>query len=77
MPASTRPTICAPGSATRSFVRTSVDEVGEDWWRRPARRARFCGALFAEGTRPSSEEIAARLGFEPSDTVPLVAELTQ
>ena len=34
-------------------------------------------ALFAEGTRPSSEEIASRLGFEPYDTAPLVAELTQ
>jgi hypothetical protein len=32
--------------------------------------------LFAEGTRPSSEEIAARLGFEPFDTAPLVAGLT-
>jgi hypothetical protein len=32
-------------------------------------------SLFAEGTRPSSEEIAGRLGFEPYDTAPLVAEL--
>ena len=31
--------------------------------------------LFAEGTKPSSEEIAARLGFEPNDTAPLIAEL--
>ena len=32
--------------------------------------------LFFEGTRPSSEEIAARIGFEPLDTGALVAELT-
>ena len=32
-------------------------------------------ALFREGTRPSSEEIAGRIGFDPLDTRPLVAEL--
>ena len=32
-------------------------------------------SLFAEGTRPSSEEIAGRLGFDPHDTKPLLAEL--
>jgi hypothetical protein len=32
-------------------------------------------ALFLEGTRPSSEEIAVRLGFDPLDTSPLVAEI--
>jgi hypothetical protein len=53
-----------------------VDEVGEDWWRSP-RTGEILRDLFAEGTRPSSEEIAARLGFEPYDTGPLVAELTQ
>ena len=31
--------------------------------------------LFTEGTRPSSEEIAARIGFDPLDTEPLVSEL--
>jgi len=31
--------------------------------------------LFREGTRPSSEEVARRLGFEPLDTAPLSAEL--
>ena len=30
--------------------------------------------LFAEGTRPSSEDVAARIGFEPLDTRPLVQE---
>jgi hypothetical protein len=53
-----------------------VDEVGEDWWR-SAKTGDLLRDLFAEGTKPSSEEIAARLGFEPYDTAPLVAELTQ
>src|SRR3954447_15557892 len=53
-----------------------VDEVGEDWWRDP-KTGELLRALFAEGTRPSSEESASRLGFGPSDTAPLVAELTQ
>jgi hypothetical protein len=52
-----------------------IDEVGVDWWRSPA-TGEILRELFAEGTRPSSEEIAARLGFEPYDTAPLVAELT-
>jgi hypothetical protein len=50
-------------------------EVGEDWWRKPATGERL-RALFFEGTRPSSEEIAGRIGFEPLDTAALVAELT-
>jgi hypothetical protein len=33
-------------------------------------------ALFAEGTRPSSEDIAARIGFEALDTTPLIRELS-
>jgi hypothetical protein len=52
-----------------------VETVGEDWWRSPETGKRL-RALFAEGTKPSSEEIAARLGYEPYDTGPLVAELT-
>ena len=31
--------------------------------------------LFREGTRPTSEEIAARIGFEPLDTGPLLQGL--
>jgi hypothetical protein len=53
-----------------------IDEVGEDWWR-SSRTGELLRDLFAEGTRPSSEEIATRLGFDPFDTAPLVAELTQ
>jgi hypothetical protein len=52
-----------------------IDEVGPDWWR-STKTGEILRDLFAEGTRPSSEEIAARLGFEPYDTAPLVAELT-
>jgi hypothetical protein len=51
-----------------------IDEVGEDWWRNP-KTGEILRALFAEGTKPSSEEIAARLGYEPYDTTPLVHEL--
>ena len=49
-------------------------EVGDDWWEseETGRRLR---KLFTEGTRPSSEEIAARIGFDPLDTGPLLAEL--
>jgi hypothetical protein len=51
-------------------------EVGEDWWRRAETGDRL-RELFREGTKPSSEEIAGRLGFDPLDTKPLVAELTR
>jgi hypothetical protein len=49
-------------------------EVGDEWWasKETGKRLR---ALFSEGTRPSSEEIAGRIGFEPLDTGPLLAEL--
>jgi hypothetical protein len=52
-----------------------IDEVGEDWWRNP-QTGEILRGLFAEGTKPSSEEIAARLGYQPFDTAPLIAELT-
>jgi hypothetical protein len=58
-------------------LRTYLErEVGEDWWRRAETGERL-RELFREGTRPTSEEIAARLGFEPLDTGPLLAELTR
>jgi len=50
-------------------------EIGEDWWRSPE-TGEILRGLFAEGTRPSTEDIARRLGFDPLDTEPLVAELT-
>jgi hypothetical protein len=49
-------------------------EIGKGWWHSPETGERLRG-LFSEGTRPSSEEIAARLGFDPLDTGPLLAEL--
>jgi hypothetical protein len=52
-----------------------IAEVGEDWWRSEA-TGEILRALFAEGTRPTSEEIAARIGFDPLDTGPLVADLS-
>ncbi len=51
-----------------------IDEVGEDWWR-SEQTGELLRELFAEGTKPSSEEIAARLGYEPFDTTPLINEL--
>jgi hypothetical protein len=64
----------------RAWVRSAqlrrrlVEEVGDDWWRSPETGERL-RALFFEGTKPTSEEIAARLGFDPLDTGPLLHEL--
>ncbi|MFN8186278.1 MAG: hypothetical protein U0R69_04290 [Gaiellales bacterium] len=49
-------------------------EVGVDWWRRPETGA-FLEGLFVRGTRPSSEDVAELVGFDPLDTGPLVEEL--
>ena len=49
-------------------------EVGDEWWRSKETGDRL-RELFREGTKPSSEEIAGRIGFEPLDTGPLLAEL--
>jgi hypothetical protein len=49
-------------------------EVGDEWWASDETGDRLRG-LFREGTKPSSEEIAARIGFDPLDTGPLLAEL--
>jgi hypothetical protein len=56
----------------RTFL---VREVGEDWWR-DRRTGDILRELFREGTRPTSEEVAGRLGFDPLDTEPLVADLS-
>jgi hypothetical protein len=50
-------------------------EVGADWWR-STQTGDFLRELFREGTRPSSEEVAGRLGYEPLDTGPLVSDLS-
>jgi hypothetical protein len=65
----------------RAWIRSAqlrahlLREVGEDWWR-SEKTGDILRDLFAEGTKPSSEEIAGRLGFEPLDTGPLVADLS-
>jgi hypothetical protein len=64
----------------RAWIRSAqlrdylVREIGEDWWRNPETGDRL-RALFTEGTRPLSEEIAVRLGYQPLDTGPLLHEL--
>jgi hypothetical protein len=64
----------------RAWIRSAqlrdylVREIGEDWWRN-AETGNRLRALFAEGTRPSSEDVAARLGHQPLDTAPLLHEL--
>ena len=64
----------------RAWIRSAqlrrflVGEVGEDWWRRPETGERL-RELWREGTRPTSEEIASRLGYTPFDTGPLEHEL--
>jgi hypothetical protein len=50
-------------------------EVGSDWWRSTATGDVLRG-FFSEGTQPTSEVVAARLGFDPLDTGPLVADLS-
>ena len=64
----------------RAWIRSTqlraqlVAEVGEHWWRRPE-TGELLRALFFEGTRPTSEEVAGRLGYEPLDVGPLVDQL--
>jgi hypothetical protein len=64
----------------RAWIRSAqlrhhlIDQVGADWWRNPATGELLRG-LFREGTKPSSEEIATRLGFDPLDTKPLLHEI--
>jgi len=48
--------------------------VGEDWWER-RETGELLRDLFHEGTKPSSEDIAVRIGLDPLDTRPLVDEL--
>jgi hypothetical protein len=65
----------------RAWIRSAqlrqflLREVGDDWWR-STQTGDILRELFLEGTRPTSEEIAARLGYEPLDTAPLVEDLS-
>ncbi len=64
----------------RAWIRSAqlrahlISVVGEDWWRNPA-TGELLRDLFREGTKPTSEEIAGRLGFDPFDTAPLLHEI--
>jgi hypothetical protein len=64
----------------RAWIRSAqlrehlVRQIGADWWRSP-QTGELLRELFREGTQPSSEEIAARLGFDPLDTTPLLREI--
>jgi hypothetical protein len=64
----------------RAWIRSAqlrtylLNEVGEDWWRN-AKTGELLTELFREGTKPTSEEIAKRLGFDALDTKPLLHEL--
>jgi len=64
----------------RAWIRSAqlrrhlIDTVGEDWWRNP-QTGEFLRGLFFEGTKPSSEEVAARLGYDALDTAPLLTEI--
>ncbi len=65
----------------RAWIRSAqlrrflLHEVGDDWWR-STQTGDILRELFLEGTRPTTEEIAARLGFEPLDTAALVDDLS-
>jgi hypothetical protein len=64
----------------RAWIRSAqvrtylLQEVGRDWWH-SLKTGDLLRDLFWEGTRPSSEEVAERLGFNPLDLRPLVTEL--
>jgi hypothetical protein len=57
----------------RSYL---AERIGNEWWC-SRETGDLLRELFREGTRPSSEEIAQRIGFDPLDTEPLVARLEQ
>jgi hypothetical protein len=64
----------------RAWIRSAqlrdhlVSEVGADWWRN-RQTGELLRQLFREGTKPTSEEIAGRIGFDPLDTKPLLHEV--
>jgi hypothetical protein len=64
----------------RAWIRSAqlqaylVREVGEDWWRNE-KTGELLRELFREGTEPTSEQIARRIGFDALDTGPLLHEI--
>ena len=65
----------------RAWIRSAqlrrylIREIGPDWWR-STQTGDILRDLFLEGTRPTSEEVAVRLGYDPLDVGPLVADLS-
>jgi len=53
-----------------------VKTIGEDWWRSPETGS-LLRDLFREGAKPTSEEVAERLGYNPLDVRPLVARFRE
>jgi hypothetical protein len=64
----------------RAWIRSAqlrrhlIDTIGADWWRQPE-TGEFLRGLFRQGTKPSSEDVAASLGYDPLDMTPLLAEI--
>ena len=53
-----------------------VTTIGPEWWCRKE-TGELLTHLYREGLAPSNEDLAGRLGFEPGDTAPLLAELSE
>jgi hypothetical protein len=66
----------------RAWIRSAqlrrhlIDTVGDDWWRNPD-TGELLAELFRQGTKLSSEDVAVRIGYDPLDTAPLLAEITR
>src|SRR3954447_17819867 len=64
----------------RAWIRSAqlrrhlIDTIGEDWWQRKE-TGTLLAELFRTGTQLSSEDVAARLGYDPLDTAPLLSEI--
>jgi hypothetical protein len=64
----------------RAWIRSAqlrhhlIGQFGEEWWRNK-QTGELLRLLFAEGTKPGSEEVAERIGFDPLDTKPLLTEI--
>jgi oligoendopeptidase F len=51
-------------------------KAGEGWWRSPE-TGQLLRDLFREGAKPTSEEVAGRIGYNPLDVRPLVARFQE
>ena len=66
----------------RAWIRSAqlrrhlIDTVGVDWWRN-RETGELLAELFRQGTKLSSEDVAVRLGYDPLDTGPLLAEISR